>query len=359
MNKIFTCITTIIDLHTSPESLKIKKDQGLDAWIAYTIYLAYIRKYKGLDKSSTNYRYFLLDIKTATRMTDERLLAIENYLIESDILFIAGNDIQHSELYNYMDELGEVKRNAVKARWAKAEAMEPKEQKKHDLLPVDTNLFQSLKKIALNCNFSIREETLLNIIRKYKQDTIQYFINNLDKFTVAAKAMSNKAPYCLGEYKLLEYLKKSFESGIELKKELPSFVVNLPVANPTPSGNYNQTQQPINDPNLPDFRGKYRKIFTKKSPATYSWAEFVSVLIEVMDRPILKPTVESRWFMSLHSPEEWMVLFDKWFLVDNIANIAGSKQRRLKELVSVDKLRMVESENAIADRKANEVLSNG
>lgn len=358
MNKAFTCITTIIDLHTSPESLKIKKDQGLDAWIAYTIYLAYIRKYKGLDKSSTNYRYFLLDIKTSTRMTDERLLAVEKYLIESDILFMAGNEIQHSALYNYMDELGEVKRNAVKARWAKAESMEPKEQGKNDVPGVDPNLFQSLKKIAFNGNFSIKDETLLNIIRKYKEDVLQYFIDNLDKFTASAKNMSTELPYCLGEYKLIQYLKKSFDNGIDLTKTLPSFVINVPTKVNT-AGNYNQSQPITNDPNLPDFSGKYRQIFTKKTPAAYSWAEFISQLIEVMERPILKPTVESRWFMSLHSPEEWMQLFDKWFFVENTANIAESKKNRLKELISLEKLKMVESENAILDRKANEVVSNG
>lgn len=162
MNKKFNSLTTIIELHNSPESLKIKKDQGLDAWVVYTIYLAYIRKYKGLNKSSDQYRYFLLDVKTATRSTTERLQEIENYLIKSDILFMASGDIQHSELFNFIDGLGDIRRNAAKVRWSKAEAREPKEQNKEDETPVSSSVYQRLNKIKIDGSHNIKERFIGN-----------------------------------------------------------------------------------------------------------------------------------------------------------------------------------------------------
>ncbi len=361
MTKYFNCLTTIVELNTSPESLKIKKDEGLDAWIMYTICLAYIRKYKGLLKNTTEYFHFKSDVKRSTQMKDDRMTDLEKYFLDQEIFFLdAYGKIQHSELFDFLDNLGEVRRKAIANRWNKAEAMEPKEQGKSDEAPVNSSLYKRLNKIAIDGSHKINERNLLAISRAFPEDVLNYFIENLPAFKKAMVNVKANFPFCLGEWKLIDHLSKHWENKLELKKELPAWV-NAPVIanNPTPAGNYKQPQAITNDPNLPDFSGKYRKIFTKKSPAAYSWAEFVSVLIEVMDRPILKPTVESRWFMSLHSPEEWMILFDKWFLVDNIANIVESKQRRLKELISVDKLRMVESENAIADRKANEVVSNG
>jgi hypothetical protein len=360
MTKEFSSLSTIISLHNSPESLKIKKDQGLDAWCVYTIYLAYIRKYKGLTKSSDEYRYFLHDIKTATRMTDDRLLAVEKYLIESDVLFVVGNTIQHSELYNYLDQLGEVKRKAVQVRWAKAEAREPKEQNKADETPVNSNLYQRLNKIKIDGQHSIFERDLLAITRAFPEDTLNYFIDNLPAFKKAAANIKAKIPFCLGEWKLIDHLKKHWENKLELKKELPAWVNAPIITNPIPAGNYNQPQPITNDPNMPDFSGKYKRIFSHKTPAAYSWQEFTSVLISVLDRQgTLKPTYESKWFMSIHSPEEWMKLFDKWFFVENTANISEVKKQTLKKLVTLDNLKLIESDTAIAERMASEVINNG
>ncbi len=63
--------------------------------------------------------------------------------------------------------------------------------------------------------------------------------------------------------------------------------------------------------------------------------------------------------MSIHSPEEWMKLFDKWFFVENTANISEAKKQTLKKLVTLDNLRLIESDTARAERMANEVVSNG
>ncbi len=227
MNKKFNSLTTIIELHNSPESLQIKKEQGFDAWVVYTIYLAYIRKYKGLDKSSDQYRYFLHDVKTATRSTNERLQAIEKYLIELDIIYITDNKIYHPELFTFIDDLGDIRRNAAKVRWAKAEAMEPKEQNKSDDLPISSSIYQKLNKIKIDGSHSINERDLLAIARAFPEDIINYFIENLPVFKKAMVNVNAKFPFCLGEWKLIDHLKKHWENKLELKKELPAWV-NVP-----------------------------------------------------------------------------------------------------------------------------------
>ena len=120
MTKHFNCLTTIVELNTSPESLKIKQDKGLDAWIMYTIFLAYIRKHKSLEKDSSNYRHCIADIKASTKMTNDRLNEIEKYLNENDIVYLTDGKFYHDELCSYKESLGEVRRNAIAKRWDKA-----------------------------------------------------------------------------------------------------------------------------------------------------------------------------------------------------------------------------------------------
>lgn len=332
MTKYFNCLTTIVELNTSPESLKIKKDEGLDAWIMYTICLAYIRKYKGLLKNTTEYFHFKSDVKRSTQMKDDRMTDLEKYFLDQEIFFLdAYGKIQHSELFDFLDNLGEVRRKAIANRWNKAEAMELKEQGKSDEAPVNSSLYKRLNKIAIDGSHKINERNLLAISRAFPEDVLNYFIENLPAFKKAMVNVKANFPFCLGEWKLIDHLSKHWENKLELKKELPAWV-NVPESvNTTNQLNTNasQAENKPKDVYLPE--GKFKNIYPSWwRGGQFNWRNFAEVFLDGVSTD---PRFMKVMFDGI-TVDDWQEAIKEWWTGENPKADLGKvlKHRIVKEI---------------------------